>query len=776
MTKIGVEISAEVGGFTSGMGAASRTVDTLTQKMKDAKKEKNWELFDKLQMQRDSLSASAAGFKKDTNNLFNDPRYHTETASGAPAIKMDKEQVATFESLTDSIKKLTAKYDEQIGKNEIKEAENTFWQLQQKYKEYNKEVSSVTAPVTGPGQRMQDAVKSIGINQVASAINDGFSRWVGSLDRSGIVNQYGSGDILGGRISEERRKADLWGGLAQGGLGLAGTIAGAFLPGGPLVWGSLGTAIGKAIDTGAHAGPNKDATDAAYAGLWQNRSGQAMELAAVMGSVNDVRGAFKSAADAAAEFGYSAEEGMDALKQAAQQGLSGEEMRAVVNQSFDYERRTGADRGTLQGLSTMSARYGAGDALGMGWAGLQASGMKQGQYNEYLRAMQRAMEDGISKGFIRSSEQVVQNLTMLSQITGNNPLWQGENGARRLSEMNTGLEGTTGLSSTADILSFRAARNVLASQGRPEADYTDVMMEIEKGLTPALFKELMMLNSRSEGGSRTGIVELMRKEFGLNYINARQLYDGYDAGKEYTQAELDQYKNLPPPAARSPELDAAKQIEEIKNILSETGQVYWDKQLSKIYDELVKATQKYNEETGSDRPMPPRPETFPAVEYPPKPKTVGETLADLDVAVNAPPTQGAAYGDIVRASLNASLEAQGIEGMRLAEIDRMLMKTGMPWDRNRDTFFTGDANPFTKNDDERAYDRLTAYEQFPEAQQSINEAFDIMRSMTPDQVKKANEDDLINLAIPQDIMTDKTGRDLLEAIKNMKITIEEVPS
>jgi hypothetical protein len=592
--------------------------------MDKAKKAERWEDYDKLQMQRDSLSAGAAGFKKDAQSLFSDPRYHTQTASGGVSgIKMDKEQAAIFEGLTDSIKKLTAKYDEQIGRNELKEAGETLGQLQQKYKEYNKEVAAATAP-TGM-QVAQNAVKAVGIGQIANAINDGFARWISTLDRSGIVNQYGSGDILGGRIAEERRQADLWGGAAQSGLGIAGTAFGAtpwgLATGGPLVWGTVGAGLGKLTDSLLHIEPNKDATEAAYAGLWQNRSGEAMELAAVMGSANDVREAFKTAADSAAKFGYSAEEGMDALKQTAQQGLSGGDAVAVTERAFDFERRTGADRGTLLGISSMSARYGAGDALGAGWAGLQASGMKAGQYNEYLRAMQRVMEDGISKGFVRSSDQVVSSLTMLAQMTGKNPLWQGENGARRLMEMNAGLEGATGLASASDILAFRGAQNVLENDrdgklwnsianvdGKEGADikrsgsYIDAMILMERGLNSDTFGEIMKLNSHAEGGDRSAVIERMRQQFSLNYTNSAMLYDQWDRQtehgtrempKENAQALVNAY-GKEPPSANSPELEAAKKIEEIKNILTATGQEYWDKQMKELPGEFAKAMQEYN--------------------------------------------------------------------------------------------------------------------------------------------------------------------------------------
>jgi hypothetical protein len=648
-------------------------------------------------------------------------------------------------------------------------------------------------------------MKAIGINNIANAINDGFARWAGSLDRSGIVNQYGNGDILGGRISEKRRQADLWGGLAQGGLGLLGSLFGVtpwgLASGGPLVWGSIGTAGGKAIDTGLHLGPNKEATEAAYAGLWQNRSVDAMELAANLGSPNEIREAFKTAADAAAAFGYSAEEGMDAMKQAAQQGLGGTEAKEAARQVFDYERRTGADRGTLMGISTMSARYGMGDALGEGWAGLQASVMKPGQYNEYLRAMQRVMEDGISKGFSKSAKEIAGDLTFLKQLSGGSELWKGEQGQKRLSQMSAGLEAATGLASSSDILAFRGAKNVLGNDtdgriwnqianldGKEGADikrsgsYIDAMILMERGLNADTFSEIMRLNRNAEGGDRSAVIERMRDQFGLNYTNSAMLYDQWAMKTDYGTKEMsseesksliDTYGKMPPPA-NSPELEIARITEEIKNIYTQSGMIHWDESITEIKDELVNAIQELKDKSESKAP------------YQPK-DTVGLTPSEALKIRQQEYNDALASGNTARIEEAArALELANMEALapkyedpidqetrRMGEIDRMLIKSGMAWDKERSTFFTGDGNALTKNDDEKAYDRLSGYEQFPEAHQSLAEVFDIMRSFSQDQIKRANESNIVNSAIPQDIMTDRTGQELLEAIRNMKITLDE---
>jgi hypothetical protein len=376
------------------------------------------------------------------------------------------------------------------------------------------------------------------------------------------------------------------------------------------------------------------------------------------------------------------------------------------------------------------------------------------------------MEDGISKGFVRSSEEVAQNLTMLAQMTGNDPLWQGENGAQRLSEMNSGLEGTTALSSSSDIVAFREARVIAEREngGKP-VSYVEAMKVLERGLTPELFREYMKIAAKSEGGGYEGIIEQMRQTFKLNYTNAGVLYSAFDKNKNISSDDLkrlmESFKQEPPPA-KSPELDAEKITRAIENWWKETGIAKWDENFPKtLAEELANAIRGYNEATGSNVPVP-------GEVPPPTPeesrKAVADTLAELEVAGTNPNVSGDEY----RALMNNAMEAQVAEGLRQAEIDRMLMKTGMPWDKERVAFFTGDSNPFTKNDDERAFDRLSAYRQFPEAQQALDEVFDILRSFSQKQIKRANDENLINSYIPQNPMTDRTGQLLVQEIEKLR--------
>jgi hypothetical protein len=591
-----------LGGFVSGKDKtqeAVRNLDAQIEKAKSANDPKLGQLY----YTREKLQTSSAGFERDLGGMLKNPKFQQiadKQAAGQKLSKSEEKYISKLETLNDALKKNTDALLESLKSGDAEETAKPASQVSQNIADFHKLAEQKNAPTAS--QRAQDAVNAVSAGQIVSAITGGFQQWVGSLDRSGIVNQFGSGDILGGRVSEERRQADFAGGIAQSAGGILGSIIGTFIaPGvGTALGGTLGAGVGSLVNSALHIKPNEDATEAAYAGLWEKRSGPAMELAALSGEVNNVRGSFRTAANAAMEFGYSAEEGMDTMKEFARQGVSNS--AGMTRQVFNYERNTGADRGTLTSVAAMSARYGAGDALGAGWAGLQASGMKQGQYSEYLRAMQRVMEDGISKGFLRTSEQVVQNLTMLSQMTGNDPLWQGENGARRLMEMNSGLESATALSSTSDIVAYRAAKNISGSD-----NYIDTMKVLEKGLTPELFKEYMKLTDKAEGGGKEGTVERMRQTFNLNYTNADKLYEAWKANpnisREDVQALINANRGGPEKAA-SPELKAAQITESIKNWYTETGIAQWDNSFGKRHQELLEAIRTYNKETGNNVPLP----------------------------------------------------------------------------------------------------------------------------------------------------------------------------
>jgi len=609
---IKIGLGLDVGNLLSNARQAEGALSSITDKMREMDEARSKgdtvdeNLYGQLAFHKMRMEAQNSGFGRDIKSLASNPNTQTTTANGTTVLKMDAEYATRLRDIGDSLKKLYAQADEQLRSSSPDSATDTFSQIDKLQNERRKVMGEINAPPMD--KTAQGALKAIGVGQIANAINEGFSRWSGSLDRSGIIGQYGSGDIMGGRIAEQRRQADLNGGMVQAFSGVLGSVIGALIPGagpaGAMLGGTLGSAAGKALDTAFHIPISGESNEAAYAGLWQQRSTDAMKLAAQMGDPKQVREAFKIAADAASEFGFSAEEGMDAIKQATQQGLTGKDAIAAVKQVYQYERSTGADRGTLSSLANMSARYdGVGDVLKAGWKGLHASNMSTGQYNEYLRAIQRTLEEGISKGFVRSSDQVVENFTMLAKIGGDDPTWKGEHGARRLSDMNAGLASTTGLQSSSDILAFRATRQIWGDN----IPYNRIMEHTEEGLSgekgTEFFNKTMKLTYEVEGGGEEGIVERIRQIYNQDYKSANKIYDewlkGYKENGEGIQEStlkglIEKNKNTPLPDARSPELERAQVSVQTANIVVQTGQIKFDEALPKLREERKKAEEELN--------------------------------------------------------------------------------------------------------------------------------------------------------------------------------------
>jgi hypothetical protein len=169
--------------------------------------------------------------------------------------------------------------------------------------------------------------------------------------------------------------------------------------------------------------------------------------------------------------------------------------------------------------------------------------MQKGQYQEFLQSMQKVFEDGMAKGIVKGSQEIAGDMSFLAQMSGNSALWQGEQGANRLMGMNNAIAGATGLSSTSDILTFRAAQSIAPDKGN---GYVDAMMLMEKGFDPKLLKAQMGLIA---GGGREEQIERVRQMFGFNYTTSTNFLDDYNergkTGKEMTEEDFKKYSKNP---------------------------------------------------------------------------------------------------------------------------------------------------------------------------------------------------------------------------------------
>ncbi|MDR1219683.1 MAG: hypothetical protein LBK73_08760 [Treponema sp.] len=622
-------------------------------------------------------------------------------------IKADPEFASQLKEIRDALKGTIAAIDEAAANGEYEKAEQLTGQAKQLQGISHKTVQEAAAL---PDSKMaRDAALSSFLNvqtaqQIVGSVTSGINTYVAHLDRSSIVNALGGGDVMGAQIDELHRsaaeKSALWGSVGRIGGGILGALGGlalapftggaslfstgAMVAGGAAFGSTLFGAGGELVGTlGDEKKANEMATGEAYAKLWERQAPAAMELTALLGkyggsdaaNTKALRRTFEIAANTATEYGYSPEEGMEQVKQAAYQGLNEGQSLEAARDVFAFERGTGADRGALSEFRSRTERFGVPGGLNTAYQGLQASGMAPAQFNEFLRAMQKSFEDGISKGFVRGADEIAGNLSFLSNLNGGSELWKGEQGANRLSQMNAGIEATTALSSVSDILSFRGAQNVLNrwdAQGdakerwkaigdldptkdglelRRGYDYIDAMAILERGLTPELFHSQMQMIEGVEGkGNRTGAVEQMKSVYGLNYTGSAALYQSYQDkldsfGGDMEEAEkyfsgdewartLENFK-ANPDYNNSTELAMFKNVAKIEQYTAQIGQWELDKKMPEIANALKKAWEDAYKK-GVTKDPPPGDEDDPTASTPnpfPSEPTVEEARTNFEEAV-----------------------------------------------------------------------------------------------------------------------------------------------
>ena len=199
---------------------------------------------------------------------------------------------------------------------------------------------------------------------------------------------------------------------------------------------------------------------------------------------------------------------------------------------------TGGDANRYAELAGYMGRYGgskdvAGDFNYLVSAG-KASGLNDTQIPEFLAGIQQVMEDGIAKGFTRSSKEVADTMLMFSKLSGGSEFWKGEQGAKTLQQINAGIGGATGLSKTEDILLYTAMDRAFSGANAKKTQlgkdlyddkvgYVNNMMLLEQGLNSKNFDAIMGSLS-VYGDDEQAKIEALRKMTGLNYTGAMRLY------------------------------------------------------------------------------------------------------------------------------------------------------------------------------------------------------------------------------------------------------------
>lgn len=242
------------------------------------------------------------------------------------------------------------------------------------------------------------------------------------------------------------------------------------------------------------------------------------------GTQSNTINSIKAANIGARDTGLSLVDFLDATVEQSRYGGSLADVRKRTRQAALYSQATGADLSSVQALVGLSSRYGGEtDVLSMVSKARQASNMDKSQTEEFLTSMKQIMEEGIANGFVRSSEDVAKNLTMLAIGSGYNKLWTGEQGAKRLQQMNSGLSNATGLSSTSDLIAFQAANDIIGNNGE-FGNYIDAMLLLENGVSPSMFANVKDKVSTLYAGDSASQIEVYKQLYGLNYKGASDIY------------------------------------------------------------------------------------------------------------------------------------------------------------------------------------------------------------------------------------------------------------
>ncbi|MGL4981270.1 MAG: hypothetical protein ACRC4W_00170 [Treponemataceae bacterium] len=348
---------------------------------------------------------------------------------------------------------------------------------------------------------------------------------------SGAVAGVASGNYAGAAINMTNRA----------GSNLRG-IGGEFASNGNMDLGKIigAAGVGAMVLGSAMAGGN------ALSEQYENSMGGMNRLNKMLGSGSSRKTAsqnnddafkwFEKAKNAAAETGMLVDDFMESMADTARYGLKGDEATKATRDAALWANYNGSSLQNNQNLIGISRRYGDNsNVLQDANAGLVASGMQKGQSDEFLNTLQKVIEDGISNGYIKTAKEVATQMTMFSKLSGNNALWQGEQGQKRIQQLGSSLSNATNLQTSNDVMLYEATKKATEGMSRDQLDkaigkgrstgdsYIDTSMLMERGMTPEILKEYMGIVQKQEGKDNIRSQIERIKQLGFNTAGARDI-------------------------------------------------------------------------------------------------------------------------------------------------------------------------------------------------------------------------------------------------------------
>lgn len=211
-----------------------------------------------------------------------------------------------------------------------------------------------------------------------------------------------------------------------------------------------------------------------------------------------------------------------------------------TQQAAQLARYTNGDVSQIANFMGITSRYGnsrnvSGD-LEYLYGASQAAGLERNQFPEFLQGVEKIIEDGIAKGYTKSTKEVADTLVMFNKLSGDNEFWKGEQGANRLSQINNGLASATSLSSTSDLIAYQALRGK-GEEVVKDGGFINDLIYMEQGLTTENFDSLANQIQSTYGNDVQSQVKAWKDISGLNYTGAAQLYNMAQNGASKKEIE-----------------------------------------------------------------------------------------------------------------------------------------------------------------------------------------------------------------------------------------------
>ena len=421
-----------------------------------------------------------------------------------------------------------------------------------------------------------------------ASVNNVFS------NATGIINSTGNGLMAAGN-------GNLSGVLNSGvqGAGGVGSLlkllgASSGLVGGILGGLGLAAGVGVAIDKTSNVWEDQ-MDDAVLNNTYYND--QRFGLSSKQNSTI-LRNRYNEAAELKKGTQYTTSEVMQLQNDIAKYGYTGENVGIDTQAILYAQHNTGASRESLAKLAGLQNLYGYDGAMAVqnAYQGLKDSGMTDARFEEFLDGITRAMESGISKGFVGSVEDIVNNVSLFSKLSGGNEIWVGSSGAERVAKIGEGFASAVNLNSTNDLMMYGAAKGVASTiTGNSLADFAkksgvDVsMLENNSSLLARMIMEqgtngdyfIPMLqnytkNVKSQFGDMPEYeMQTYMDAFGLNVTGAAQLQSLLNtwADSGYSTDIKGKVQDIvSSPENKSTETNYREDINKIKDVVTQIGQ------------------------------------------------------------------------------------------------------------------------------------------------------------------------------------------------------------